>query len=93
MHLYPVVYLKVLFWDHLFLRYANDMSQAVKCDLFLYADDTSLVCQHKDINKIVNQLNEDFCNICNWFVVNKLSMHIGKNQTKYFFRLNLKGKI
>ena len=77
----------------LFLRYVNDMSQAVTCDLFLYADDTSLVCQHKDINKIVNQLNEDFCNICNWFLVNKLSMHIGENKTKYFFLLNLKGKI
>ena len=48
----------------LFLIYVNDMSQAVKCDLFLYADDTCLVCQHKSINKIENQLNEDFCNIC-----------------------------
>ena len=48
----------------LLLIYVNDMSQAVKCDLFLYADDTCLVCQHKDINKTENQLNEDFCNIC-----------------------------
>ena len=47
----------------LFLIYVNDMSQAVKCDLFLYADDTCLVCQHKDINKIENQLNEGFSNI------------------------------
>ena len=29
----------------LFLIYVNDMSQAVKCDLFLCADDTCLVCQ------------------------------------------------
>ena len=48
------------------------MSQAVKCDLFLYADDIHLVCQHKDINKIENQLKEDICNICNWFVDNNL---------------------
>ena len=40
----------------LFLIYINDMSQAVKCNLFLYADDTCLVCQHKDINEIVKQL-------------------------------------
>ena len=40
------------------------MSQAVKCDLFLYADDTCLLCQHEAINEIENQLNEDFCNIC-----------------------------
>ena len=36
------------------------MSQAVKCDIFLYADDIWLVCQHQDINKFENQLNEDF---------------------------------
>ena len=58
------------------------MSQAVKCDLFLYADDTCLVCQHKDINKIENQLNEDFSNICDWFVDNKLSIHFGEDKTK-----------
>ena len=58
------------------------MSQAVKCDLFLYADDTCLVCQHKDINKIENQLNEDFSNMCDWFVDNKLSMHFGEDETK-----------
>ena len=44
----------------LFLIYVNDMSPVVRCDLFPYADDTCLVCQHKDINKIENQLNEDF---------------------------------
>ena len=58
------------------------MSQAVKCDLFLYADDTCLVCQHKDINKIENQLNEDFSNICDWFVDNKLSIHFGEDKTR-----------
>ena len=66
----------------LFLIYVNDMSQAAKCDLFLYADDTCLVCQHKDINKIENQLNEDFSNICDWFVDNKLSIHFGEDKTK-----------
>ena len=54
------------------------MSQAVKCDLFLYADDTCLVCQHK----IENHLNEDFCNVCDWFVDNKLSIHFGEDKTK-----------
>ena len=58
------------------------MSQAVKCDLFLHADDTCLLCQHKDINKIENQLSVDFCNICDWFVDNKLSIHFGEDKTK-----------
>ena len=41
-----------------------------------------LVCQHKDINKVENQLNEDFSNICDWFVDNKLSIHFGEDKTK-----------
>ena len=36
----------------LFLLYMNDMSQAVDCDLFLYADDTCLLFQHKDLERI-----------------------------------------
>ena len=48
----------------LFLIYVSDISQAVKCDLFLYADDSCLVCQHKDINEIEKQLNVDFSSIC-----------------------------
>ena len=58
------------------------MSEVVKCDLFLNADDTCLVCQHKDIEKIENQLNDVFCNIYDWFVDNKLSIHFGEDKTK-----------
>ena len=36
----------------LFLLYVNDMKQAVDCNLFLYADDSCLVYQHKDVSKI-----------------------------------------
>ena len=48
----------------LFLMYVSDMSQAVKCNIFLYADDTCLVCQHEDINKTEKQLNKDFESSC-----------------------------
>ena len=70
----------------LFLIYINDMSQAVKCNLFLYADDTCLVCQHKDINEIEKQLNKDFESICDWFVkikkVRKLNIKYGEIHIK-----------
>ena len=58
------------------------MSQAVKWDLFLYTDDLCLVSQHKGINKIENQLNEDFCDICDWFLDNKLRIHFGEDKKK-----------
>ena len=51
----------------LFLIYINDMPQAAKCNIFLYAHDTCLVCQYKDINEIGKQLNKDFESICDWF--------------------------
>ena len=41
----------------LFLIHINDMSRAVNCNLFLYADNTGLFCQDKDINEIEKQLN------------------------------------
>ena len=66
----------------LFLIYVNDMPMAVKCNLFLYADDTCLVFQSKNVKDIEKQLNEDFANICDWFVDNKLSIHFGEDKTK-----------
>ena len=36
----------------LFLLYVNDLKQVVDCDLFLYADDSCLVYQHKDREEI-----------------------------------------
>ena len=74
----------------------NDKSQAVKSNLFLYADDTCFVYQHKRINKTENQLNEDFYNICDYFVDNNLSIHLGKDKKKSilfdskFNRINIK---
>ena len=38
----------------LFLIYVNDMPQAVKSNLFLYADDSGLVFQGKDVIEIEN---------------------------------------
>ena len=46
------------------LIYVNDMTQAVKSNLFLYADDSHLVFQGKDVTEIEKQLNKDFTNIC-----------------------------
>ena len=66
----------------LFLIYVNDMLMAVKCDLFLYADDTCLVFQNKNVKDIEKHLNEIFANICDWFVHNKLSIHFGEHKTK-----------
>ena len=58
------------------------MSQTVKSNLSLYADDSCLVFQGKDVIEIEKQLNGDFTNICEWFVDNRLNIHFGEDKTK-----------
>ena len=65
--------------------YVNDCPVAVKCNLFFYVDDISLVFQGKNVKDIAKQLNEEFANICICFVDNKLSIHFGENKTKFIF--------
>ena len=77
----------------LFLLEFNDMKQAVDCDLFLYADDSCLVYQHKDVKEIERNLNKNFSDVCDWFVDNKLSIHLGEDKTEWIlfgtkYRLN-----
>ena len=77
----------------LFLLHVNDIPQSVHSDLFLYADDSGLTFQHKHVHTIKHQLNKDFANLCEWFVDNKLSIHLGEEKTKcilFSSKLNLK---
>ena len=61
------------------------MPQAVPSDLFLFADDSGLTFQHKDIHTIEYQLNKDFANLLECFVNNKLSIHLLEENTKFMF--------
>ena len=67
----------------------------ISCDLFLYADDTYLLYQHKDLDRINKEPIKNVCNICDWFVDNKLSIHFGKDKAKsiLFSTKNKKKKI
>ena len=76
-----------------FLISINDMKQAVSSNLLLYADDSCLVFQHKHVTKIETHLNNDFSNLCELFLDNKLSIHFGQNKTKSILfgtKLNLR---
>ena len=66
----------------LFLIYVNNMPQVVKSTLLLYADDSFILYQHKEVDKIEKHLNKNFENICHWFVDNRLSIHFGEDKTK-----------
>ena len=67
----------------LFMLYKNDILQALSnTQTYLYADGTSIFCQHKDVTEIENVLDKEFWNAYDWFVDNKLSVHFGKYKSK-----------
>ena len=51
----------------IFLLYINDMLQAVDGERLLYADDTCLIFQHKDVTETGTALNKNFSMLCDWF--------------------------
>ena len=58
------------------------MKQAVPLDVLIHADDSCLVFQHKHVIDIETHLNNDFSNLYEWFLDNKLSIHFGEEKTK-----------
>ena len=50
----------------------------------MYADDTTLYCDIKDVPNYENVLNVELCKITNWLAANKLSLNIGKTKFMVF---------
>ena len=67
------------------------MPMAVKSNLFLYSDAACLFVQNKNIKNIEKQLNENFANIWDYFVDNKLSIYFGE-ESPFFLLLNVRSK-
>ena len=68
----------------LFLIYVNDMADAVKCKLLLYADDSALMVSHSDVEVIQDRLSTELDAVNDWLVDNKLSLHLGKTDSILF---------
>ena len=71
------------------------MKQAVDCELFLYEHDSCLVHQHKGVKETERNLNKNFPDVCDWFVDNKLSIHLGEKtkQNVYYLAKNRLDKV
>ena len=77
----------------LFLIYINDLPQALnKIGLYLYADNTCIFYQDKNIEKIEKILNKEFLSLCEWFIDYKLSIHFGDDKTKTIFFSQMKSQ-
>ena len=75
----------------LILIYINDLPQALnETGSYLYADDTCIFYQDKDVEKIERVLNKEFSSLCEWFIDNKLSIHFGDDKIKIIFFSRMK---
>ena len=64
------------------------MPQAVESTLLLYADDSYILYQHKEVDEVEKQPNKEFQNICDWFVDNKLSILARTRLNGFFLQVN-----
>ena len=64
----------------LFLIYINDLSDGLKSECKLFADDTSLFSVVNDINTSVSDLNEDLEKIINWAFKWKMNFNPDPNK-------------
>ena len=66
----------------LFLAYINDLPRAIKnSTTSMYADDTSLCFQSKDLSRVNEALNEDLSRLDAWLISNKLSLNVAKTKS------------
>ena len=70
----------------LFIIYTNDLPQATKLQVRLFADDTNLTASHHNENLLEKIVNTELQKISNWMKINKLS--INYNKTEYIMITN-----
>ena len=63
----------------LFLLYINDIAKCCNSGHFrVFADDTGIFCQGKDINQLIETARDIMINIEKWFSCNKLTLNTNK---------------
>jgi Reverse transcriptase (RNA-dependent DNA polymerase) len=73
----------------LFLIYINDLPLYTKLLLILFADDTTLLGSHSDIDELVSFMNIEFKKVTDYFRFNKLSLHPTKTNFMIFSTSNV----
>jgi hypothetical protein len=63
----------------LFILYINDITSTSNIlDFILFADDTTIVYSHEDIDSQINVVNNELKEVSGWFKANKLSVNATK---------------
>jgi Reverse transcriptase (RNA-dependent DNA polymerase) len=70
----------------LFLIYINDLPECTDLLSKLFADDTAIINEDDNLERLILRTNSEFQKICGYFRANKLSLHPDK--TKYLIITN-----
>lgn len=68
----------------LFLLYINDLAESSKLLTLMFADDTTLLASHNNIEELFNYVNQEFFKIVTYFRFNKLALHPKKTNFLIF---------
>ena len=68
----------------LFLIFVNDLPAATNFFIRLFADDTFLCSQNKNISLLKNEVNSELKKVFIWLASNKLTLNIGKSKFMFF---------
>ena len=64
----------------MFLIYINDLPNALSCQTTLFADDTCLLIQAKDVSTLQKRSNNELPKVQRWINCNKLTLNPNKTQ-------------
>ena len=68
-----------------FVIYINDIAHSSKLlSFFLFADDTTILFSHKNINIVEQTINQELIHVSNWLIANKLSLNVKKSNVLVF---------
>ncbi len=62
----------------LFLCYINDIYRSTELATFLFADDTTCLAEHKNLNTLINYVNRELQKLATWFKANKMAVNVSK---------------
>jgi len=81
----------------LFILYVNDVTNTSNVlDFIMFADDTTILYSHENIESKINLINKELEEVSNWFKANKLSVNASKTNymiigTKHMTRTKADG--
>ena len=77
----------------LFLLYIYDLPLSLEFLSLLFADDTTLVLSHDNMDTLINNVNREFKKICEFFRTNLMVLHPDKTKFMLFTKSNVTKEI